>query len=347
MTDRLSMDCLTIGFLGGGPVTQAIHLPALATMPDRWRVARVMDVDERVAQAVAGRCGAQATTDPRAILDDPDIDAVAVCSPNSFHADQVIAACRAGKRAVLCEKPLAVSREEADAIVAIAAETGTAIMVGTMHRYDPAFQAALADWTEAGEPVISVKSSIFLPPNAMFVDYATQEVPSDTPPPPRPAPPPPPERLRQTILGLAIHHVPLVRSFYPAVGSVLSARHIPPFGYSLFMADGDRQADMLAFMPGQWPPSWTFQICGRERHIDIDFPPSYVLAGSGTAISADRHGSRSFRSAINGYQAQWLHLHDIVTGRAAPLVPLAEAVEDLQFALDLADRAATCLEAAQ
>lgn len=340
-------DQLTIGFLGGGPVTQAIHLPVLATMADRWRVARVMDVDMRVARAVADRCGAQAASDPLHVIEDPMIDAVAVCSPNAFHADQVIAACRAGKRAVLCEKPLAVTREEADAIVAVAGETRTAIMVGTMHLYDPGFRAVLAAWQDAQDEVIAVRSNIYLPPNAALVDYATQEVPSDGPRPGPPPPAPPPVRLRNTILGLAIHHVPLVRAFFGQVGEVMSARHLPPFGYSLFLADGEASADMKAFMPGQWPPSWTFAVQGRDHALHVDFPPSYVLAGSGTGSFTDRSGSRTVHFVENGYQAQWLHLHDIVTGKSAPMVSLADAVEDLQFALDLADRAAQFLEANQ
>lgn len=339
------VDQLTVGFLGGGPVTQAIHLPVLATMPDRWRVARVMDINSRVAEAVAARCGGEATTDPLRIIEDPAIDVVAVCSPNAFHADQVIAACRAGKRAVLCEKPLAVNRDEADAIVAVAQETGTAILVGTMHLYDPGFRAGLAAWQQEQDQVLAVRSNIYLPPNGGLVDYATQEVPLDGPALGPPPPAPPPIRLRNTILGLAIHHVPLVRSFFGSVGQVLSARHIPPFGYSLFLADGDACADLKGFMPGQWPPSWTFDVQGKSQSLHIEFPPSYVLAGSGKATLTGNAGSRGFGFAENGYEAQWRHLHDIATGRCAPVVSLADAVEDLQFALDLADRAATCLEA--
>lgn len=342
MTDKLS-----IGFLGGGPVTQAIHLPVLATMADRWRVARVMDINPRVAQAVADRCGAEATTDPLQVIEDPSIDAVAICSPNAFHAEQVIAACRAGKRAVLCEKPLAVTREEADAIVAVAAETSTAIMVGTMHRYDPGFRAALAAWKDAGDEVVAVRSNIYIPPNGALVDFATQEVPLDGPPPGPPPAAPDPIRLRNTILALAIHDVPLIRAFSGQVGEVLSARRIPPFGYSLFLGNGETSVDMKAFMPGQWPASWTFEVQGRDHALHVDFSPSYVLAGSATATFTDRSGSRSFRFGDNGYQAQWLHLHDVVTGASAPEVSLADAVEDLQFAIDLAERAAQFLEANQ
>src|SRR4030081_430566 len=107
---------LGVGFLGAGPVTQAIHLPVLSTFGDRLQVRHIMDVDLSVASEVARRAGARATTDTQAVLNDPDVDIVAICSPPQFHAEQVVAACQAAKRAILCEKPLATSGEEAHRI---------------------------------------------------------------------------------------------------------------------------------------------------------------------------------------------------------------------------------------
>ena len=101
---------LGVGFLGAGLVTQAIHLPVLAGIADRLHVVSVMDVDISVAERVAARCGANFTTDADAIMHDPNIDVVVVCSPDSMHAAQTVAACQSGKLAVLCEKPLALSR---------------------------------------------------------------------------------------------------------------------------------------------------------------------------------------------------------------------------------------------
>ena len=89
---------LGVGLLGGGPVTQAIHLPTLANLGDRFRVVSVMDIDEEVARRVADRCDATSTGDATAVIDDPDVDVVAVCSPNAAHAAQVVASCEAGKR---------------------------------------------------------------------------------------------------------------------------------------------------------------------------------------------------------------------------------------------------------
>src|SRR4029078_5762233 len=98
-----------VGFLCAGLVTQAIHLPVLAGIADRFHVVSVMDIDAGVAERVAARCGATFTTEADAIVEDPHVDVVVVCSPDAMHAEQVVAACQSGKLAVLCEKPLAVS----------------------------------------------------------------------------------------------------------------------------------------------------------------------------------------------------------------------------------------------
>lgn len=101
---------LGVGILGAGPVTQAIHLPTLARLPDLFRVTTVMDIDAQVAETVASRAMAEPTQSVQAVLDNPSVDVVAVCSPHQFHAEQVAAICAAGKRGILCEKPLATSR---------------------------------------------------------------------------------------------------------------------------------------------------------------------------------------------------------------------------------------------
>ena len=166
---------LGVGFLGAGPVTQAIHLPALARLTDTYRVATVMDISADIAASVAGRVGARSTTSVDDMLSDPDVDVVAICSPHRFHAEQVIAACRAGKRAVLCEKPFAMSGAEAEVITAVSAETGVPIVVGAMHVYDPGWRAVRssgAPWN----PAHTVRSSIVLPPNARFEDFATEVI---------------------------------------------------------------------------------------------------------------------------------------------------------------------------
>jgi predicted dehydrogenase len=71
-----------------------------------------------------------------ALLGDPGVELVYVALPPSLHAEWCVAAARAGKH-VLCEKPLATSLAEAEAMFAAAREHGTWLMEGFMYRFHP------------------------------------------------------------------------------------------------------------------------------------------------------------------------------------------------------------------
>ena len=207
---------LGVGFLGAGPVTQAIHLPVLARLSQDFEVTHVNDISADVAASVAARVGAEYSTSSDALLDDPDVDVVAICSPHEFHAVQVIDACRAGKKAILCEKPFAMSGEEADEIAAVSAETGVPIIVGAMHGFDPGWQAACGHWGSLPETSHTIRSSIVLPPNPRFEDFATEVIT-------RPAPMPSDltdvevqaRMVHDGVVTLAIHDLPLIRRWCP------------------------------------------------------------------------------------------------------------------------------------
>lgn len=338
---------LGVGLLGGGPATQAIHLPTLANLGDRFRVVSVMDIDEEVARRVADRCDATSTGDATALIDDPDVDVVAVCSPNAAHAAQVVASCEAGKQAVLCEKPLAVTHAEAQQIAAAATASGTHVVVGAMHVYDPAYRAAHTAWTRQRDTAVFTQSTIILPPNPRFIDQAT-ELASPTMPPGAPADDPLPDAtmLRSGILGLTIHNLPLIRQFHPRLDAVASARFIPPFGYDMVMTGDNATVELLAYMGGDWPPAWTLRVVGTHHELRVQFPPSYVLAGSARAELQSKDTTTVFQFEENGYQRQWAALHDAATGLTEPLVTVRDAVDDIIYALDLADQVDRKLEPA-
>lgn len=80
---------------------------------------------------------------------DPDIDAIYIATPHSLHCENATDALRAGK-AVLCEKPLAISVGEIDALAAVVAETGGYLMEAMWTWFLPAIRQAV-DWFNAGE----------------------------------------------------------------------------------------------------------------------------------------------------------------------------------------------------
>ncbi|MGO4236321.1 Gfo/Idh/MocA family protein [Pseudarthrobacter sp. YAF2] len=333
---------LGVGILGAGPVTQAIHLPALARLRDVLEVRHIMDVDAAVASSVAARVGAAFSTSMDELLGDPDVDIVAICSPHQFHADQVIAACRAGKKAVLCEKPFAMNAEEAARISAVSTETGVPIVVGAMHTFDPGWLAAEQNWGDLPETVHTIRSSIVLPPNARFEDFATEIVT-------RPAPGRPDysdievikAALQGGIMGLAIHDLPLVRRFTPdfELVEVLQARHVRPFGYAVSLRTPSRVIELRAVMNGTWKPEWTFEAIAGDSALHIDFTPSYVQAGSAVATFTRGEGSETTSFGPyghNGYEGEWRELAGLANGtRQAPSAQTL--IDDLTFALAIAE----------
>jgi myo-inositol 2-dehydrogenase/D-chiro-inositol 1-dehydrogenase len=335
---------LGVGIIGCGPVTQAIHLPALATLAERVRVVHVMDVEADVAAGVATRAGASHTTDVDVLLADPEVDVVAICSPHEFHAEQIEAACAAGMRAILCEKPLAVDEAEVDRIVTATRSSGVPLIVGTMHVYDPAVIAAMEGWDEHESTAHLVRSMIVLPPNDRFIDFATESY-SAPRAPARPSGGAARARMLQMgILGLATHNLPLVRRFAGSVDEVAAARLLRPFGYDITYRSGDCTVQLLAGFHGQWRPDWTLEVWGESQELHAGFPPSYVLAGSAVATLRRGDGERRWHSAENGYQAEWRHLADIATGICEPAVAVDEAAEDLRYALRLAAGATRRME---
>ena len=336
---------LGVGIIGAGPVTQAIHLPTLATLPDRFHVTRVMDIDPQVAATVAARARAQPTTQLEELLADTAVDVVAICSPHQFHADQVAAAAAAGKRAVLCEKPLATTVAEAARINEISQSTGMPVIVGAMHAYDPAWIAAKQHWGNLPQTARLVRSMILLPGNDEFVNLATDLAAiAARPPAPHPAEAPSTAQaaagaLRGGILGLATHAIPQVRQFLPAFETVAVATRLRPFGYRLVLTGGRCTVELVALMPGKWRPDWRLDVWGPASELHVRYPPSYVLAGSATAALTSGGGEQRWSYPMNGYQAEWAHLADVVDGLAEPAIPVQTAVDDLSFAATLADAA--------
>jgi myo-inositol 2-dehydrogenase/D-chiro-inositol 1-dehydrogenase len=327
---------LGVGIIGAGPVAQAIHVPTIATMPDRLRVVHVMDVEPVVAESVAARAGARAATDVETLLADPAVEIVAVCSPHDFHAEQVEAACAAGKKAILCEKPLATDRASVERIVAASNTSGVHVQVGAMHAYDPGYRAAAAAWED--EPVL-VRSMIALPPNDRFVAMATELLPASTVPHSSGGHE---TMMTGLILGLATHAVPLVRDFAPAIDELAVARVVDPVGYELTLRSGDTVVQYLSQFHDHWHPDWHVEAWGPRQHLRVDFPPSFVLAGSGAATV---NGQMWPVGPENAYQAEWRHLAAVAEG-GKPAVPVERAAQDMLYALELLDGALAKLGAA-
>ena len=129
------MSKLKIGIIGSGGIAQGAHMPGYASIPDQCEMVAVADVNEEVASAAAKKFNVpKVYEDYRDLLNDPEIDAVSVATPNAFHHRPTIEALRAGKH-VLCEKPLAMNAAEAREMCQVAKETGKILQVALQLRF--------------------------------------------------------------------------------------------------------------------------------------------------------------------------------------------------------------------
>jgi predicted dehydrogenase len=140
---------LKVGVIGCGVIAQVMHLPHLLELDELFELSAVCDISEPTARACAERYGEpKVFTSWEAMLGEP-LDAVLVLTSGS-HAPAAIAAARAGIH-VLVEKPMCLNLDEGGQMAAAAREAGVQLMVGTMKRYDPAYERLLEVLPEAGE----------------------------------------------------------------------------------------------------------------------------------------------------------------------------------------------------
>ena len=127
---------IRVGVVGLGLITQGVHLPNLETLRDLFQVTHVCDASPSLAAAVAERLPGDvaASTDWRAVVADPRVDAVLILTPGS-HGETAAAALRSGKH-VFAEKPLAHSQAEISELIELSRESGLVLQVGTMKAHD-------------------------------------------------------------------------------------------------------------------------------------------------------------------------------------------------------------------
>ena len=125
------------GIVGAGMVAR-YH--AIAIGRTAWaRLAAVCRDNTGRAAEAAAQFGVPCEPSLAALLARPDVDAVCICTPSGQHAAQAIAAARAGKH-VLVEKPMALTLDDADAMIAAGRDADVRLGVALQRRVDPLFQ---------------------------------------------------------------------------------------------------------------------------------------------------------------------------------------------------------------
>ncbi|MFD2627797.1 Gfo/Idh/MocA family protein [Oceanobacillus kapialis] len=142
------MTAVRIAVIGCGSIAKHRHLIEYDLEPNVEIVA-VCDIVEGRAREAAEKYGATAYAEYETLLKQEKIDAVSVCLPNYLHAPVSIAALEAGCH-VLCEKPMATSREEAQQMIDVANKNDKKLMIAHNQRFVPSHQKA-RELIEKGE----------------------------------------------------------------------------------------------------------------------------------------------------------------------------------------------------
>lgn len=153
----IKKDIINVGLIGAGGFAKVMHLPNLKRLPNLYSILAICDLDGNNAKQTAVKFGAHyCTTNYKEILQDKNIDMVIITLPHNLHAKIAAEAAKA-KKAVFCEKPMALNEKELEELVTTLKETKVPYLTGFNRRFSPFVQ--------------KIKEIIKNRENPMIVDY--------------------------------------------------------------------------------------------------------------------------------------------------------------------------------
>jgi hypothetical protein len=170
-----AVERLRVGIIGAGWMG-VVHATSWQDHATRGEIVAVADVSLPRAQDIAERFTggqARAYTTAAELLADPAVEAVDICLPHHLHAGTIAQAAHAGK-AILCEKPLCMTLDEAAAIGRVLRETGATFMCAHNQLFQPSLVAAREALAVGVLGEVYVVRSIEVGQNRMF---ATGQLP--------------------------------------------------------------------------------------------------------------------------------------------------------------------------
>ena len=346
--------------VGLGVVAQAVHLPLLAKHPDLFRTSALCDLSPSMCARLADRLQVDELRRFRSaadLIESGDLDALAIFTSGS-HGELAATAARAGL-AVFCEKPLAYTLAEADAL----AEAEPRLMLGYMKLYDPAVERArellagrptprAVDVTVLHPPDEPQLAHAGLPPRPTDVDRAALDeltsadekvlaralgaVPAEIA-----------ELYSGAILGSIVHDLAVIRYL---VGGPLTVEFADAWEQSIAI---DARLPGGGLVSIRWHylenyPAYREEIRVHDEDgtVALAFPAPYLLHAPTvlTVVDAEGNGEQrsEWRSTAEAFERQWLAFADFARGGTPPRAAVAEGREDIVVC-----QAATALIAAR
>jgi predicted dehydrogenase len=334
---------IRLGLAGGGLVAQAAHLPALRHLEDTFTTVALADPSDAVREGVAARFAIpRAYADWRDMLDAAGLDALIVGAPNETHAEIALAALDAGLH-VLVEKPLCITLDDADRVVAAQQRTGRVVQVAYMKRHAPGFAAARAaiaadhvrlvqtttiDPVLAREPFFGPRGLIVAgdAPRADTTALADQlEAAIGTNDP----------AFSTLFLGALSHDVSTVLGLLgePEVEPVHAARHHNALTATFRLPSGAHWQAAFAFLPGSGRYVQRLELSTDDEQHRLEFGAPYLqelgerytrtTADASTVIGAPGGAHRG------PYTRQLEHFAACIAGTATCITPATQGRRDI------------------
>jgi len=268
----------------------------------------------------ADKHGLRLSTDYAELLADPAIRIIVLATPNSQHPDQIVAAALAGK-AIMCEKPLALTRADAERAVRACKEAGVLLGVGQDKRYWPSMQEMkrVVDSGVLGE-VLHVEGHFSNENASKKLQYGWRESPAESP--------------GGSITATGIH---VLDAFINLIGPLrrVSAQHIlkrpPPESLdtlSLTFEFANRVSGVLCGVRAT-PLFWRVHVFGNQGSAEAAGPNELIVRMSGgkverrtfEPVNALRANLEAFADAIEGRVE-----YPISTGQMVDVIAALEAI---------------------
>ncbi len=348
------MTKIKVGVVGLGEVAQVIHLPILQAHSDQFEIAAICDISQELLSALGERYNVPAEhryTDYDDLAEQRDLDAVFVLNSDEYHADSALAAIQYGKH-VLIEKPMCLTRREAEAIIKARNEAGVQVMVGYMRRYAPAFVEA-AEHIRALEKINYARVRDIIGQNGQFVAQSSVVLrPRDIPPvamqdradrasrlvkeaigdvPPQLV------RTYRLLCSLSSHDLSAMRELLGMPKGVVAARQwgsflTALFAYENFTVSFETGIDQNCRFDAH------IQVYGETKEIRVQYDTPYIRQLPTQLFLTETQGE-SFEERVirptftDAYTLEFLHFHEVVTHNVQPKT----TAEDFLYDLDLFD----------
>lgn len=278
------------------------HVNSVQGVSERLRFVRGVIRHPDKALDFAAKHGLRLSSDYADMLTDPEIQAVVLATPNSLHPQQIIAAAGAGKP-VLCEKPLALTRADAERAVEACRQAGVPLGVGQDKRFWPSMRELkrVVDGGELGE-ILHVEGHFSNEHALRKLHYGWRESPDEAP--------------GGSITATGIH---VLDAFVNMLGPVrrVQAQHIssrpPPESLdtlSILFEFGNRVSGVLCGVRAT-PLYWRVHVFGTRGSAEAIGETELVLRKSGAPpqrlafepVNALRCELEAFADAIEGCAA--------------------------------------------